>query len=208
MYFWQEMFDERPVWTKAALTYGAVGVEKNAMRFILASTAYYFTTGPWRNAWVRIGYDPRLDPNSRYMLIRCFQFKLYETFQIIVFVFWHNRNYQILDYRISQNFRNKVIPKRSYSKYNQPHKYASAMRTKTSTIRQPVESTTSTTTASDKKGENSYIYRPGMIPQCRQMFYQVLYNYLSYLASYLLNANFSIAISMFLKFASFWLLRQ
>lgn len=62
----EKMFEERPVWTKAALTYHVAGVDKNSLRFILASVAYYFTTGPWRNAWVRIGYDPRKDPEARY----------------------------------------------------------------------------------------------------------------------------------------------
>ncbi|EFX88540.1 hypothetical protein DAPPUDRAFT_310750 [Daphnia pulex] len=144
----KKMFEERPVWTKAALTYQVAGVDKNSLRFILASVAYYFTTGPWRNAWVRIGYDPRKDPEARI--------------------------YQILDFRISQNYRNKVIPKRSYSKYNQPHKYASTMRTKTSSIRQTADTSSTSSNAVEKKGENSYVYRPGMIPQCRQMFYQYL----------------------------------
>ncbi|XP_057370022.1 general transcription factor 3C polypeptide 5-like [Daphnia carinata] len=144
----KKMFEERPVWTKAALTYHVAGVDKNSLRFILASAAYYFTTGPWRNAWVRIGYDPRQDPEAR--------------------------TYQILDFRISQNYRNKVVPKRSYSKYNQPHKYVSTMRTKTSSIRQTADIPSTSTNAVEKKGENSYVYRPGMIPQCRQMFYQYL----------------------------------
>lgn len=67
---YSKMFEERPVWTKAALTYHVAGVDKNSLRFILASAAYYFTTGPWRNAWVRIGYDPRQDPEARYRFIR------------------------------------------------------------------------------------------------------------------------------------------
>lgn len=50
------------------------------------------------------------------------------------------------------------------------------MRSKTSTIRQ-MAGTPSTSKSStgrhDEKNENTYIYRPGMIPPCRQMFYQV-----------------------------------
>ena len=66
----EKMFEERPVWTKAALIYHVAGVDKNSLRFILASVAYYFTNGPWRNAWVRIGYDPRKDPEARYGIKR------------------------------------------------------------------------------------------------------------------------------------------
>ncbi len=48
------------------------------------------------------------------------------------------------------------------------------MRSKTSTLRQSTDPSASS--ASDPKAgpdEASYIYRPGMIPMCRQMFYQV-----------------------------------
>lgn len=156
-----------------ALVFNAASVEKNSLRFILASVAYYFTTGPWRNAWVRIGYDPRQDPQARYIIRQWKSAKL-NLVKCQNFVF--HRNLQILDYRISQLFKNKVIPKRSYSKYTQPHKFASVMRSKTSTIRQTAEtSSSSAKPVKEKKGENSYIYRPGMIPQCRQMFFQVSY---------------------------------
>ena len=31
----------------------------------LAVVAYRFSGGPWRNLWIRYGFDPRLDPSSR-----------------------------------------------------------------------------------------------------------------------------------------------
>jgi len=139
----QKLFQERPVWTKAGLLFFAKNIENSAMKFILAASAYYFTTGPWRNAWCRFGYDPRLDVNAR--------------------------NYQILDYRIIHNFKSKVTPKRSYTSYTQPHKFVSSFRTKTSSIRQNPETSTTETAG---RSEVSYAIRPGVIPECRQMFYQ------------------------------------
>merc|ERR1712071_172725 len=140
----RKLFDERPVWTKAGLAFFAQNIENSAMKFILAASAYYFTTGPWRNAWVRFGYDPREDVNAR--------------------------NYQILDYRIIHNYKSKVTPKRSYTSYTQPHKFVSSFRTKASSIRQNPEA--SGTTEATGRSEVSYAYRPGVIPECRQMFYQ------------------------------------
>ena len=69
-----QLFDERPVWTKAGLAFFAKNIENSAMKFILAASAYYFTTGPWRNAWVRFGYDPRQDVNARFFLFLFFFF--------------------------------------------------------------------------------------------------------------------------------------
>lgn len=31
---------------------------------MLASIAYSFESGPWRNAYVRLGYNPKLNPDS------------------------------------------------------------------------------------------------------------------------------------------------
>jgi hypothetical protein len=85
---------------------------------------------------------------------------------------------QILDYRVNHSFKSKIIPKRSYSKYTQPHKFASTMRSKVSTIRSDatLAANASTSTANEAEtvdNENLFLYRPGMIPACRQMFYQV-----------------------------------
>ena len=82
------------------------------MKCIIAASAYYFTTGPWRNCWVRFGHDPRQEPQDS--------------------------KYQILDYRIMHTLRSRVTPKRSYSGYA-PHKFGSSYRTKPSSIRQQQE---------------------------------------------------------------------
>lgn len=105
-----------------------------------------------------------------------------------------------------------MIPKRSYSKYNQPHKYASTMRTKTSSIRQTADTSSTSSNAVEKKGENSYVYRPGMIPQCRQMFYQVrlfskVFCSFSELKLFFVAQNFSILISLSRKSKTSFLLQ-
>ena len=33
-------------------------------KLILPVVAFYFTTGPWRNQWVKFGYDPRLEQGA------------------------------------------------------------------------------------------------------------------------------------------------
>jgi len=40
------------------------------LKFTLPVVAYYFVTGPWRALWVRLGYDPRTDPDAKkYQLV-------------------------------------------------------------------------------------------------------------------------------------------
>lgn len=41
-------------------------ITNEKLKYILPTLAYYFTTGPWRIMWVRFGYDPRKDFESRY----------------------------------------------------------------------------------------------------------------------------------------------
>jgi general transcription factor 3C polypeptide 5 (transcription factor C subunit 1) len=39
-------------------------ISPDRLKFIIPAVAYYFTTGPWRNLWIRFGYDPRKDRSS------------------------------------------------------------------------------------------------------------------------------------------------
>lgn len=75
------LFERRPIWTLAALRAHIRNPPKRLSE-ILASIAYYYTTGPWRNCFVRFGYDARKDFKSRY--------------------------YQMLDYRVRQGAGYKV----------------------------------------------------------------------------------------------------
>lgn len=114
------------------------------------------------------------------------------------------RKYQILDFRINQTFKNKVIPKRSYSKYNQPHKFTSAMKIKTSTIRQMAPAAAEPKATEETRSDDVYIYRPGVIPPCRQMFYQVK-NLFPTLSLRDFNwSSFSTVTYTYLKSKNFW----
>ena len=39
-------------------------------KVVLPTVAYFFTTGPWRSLWVKMGYDPKKDPSAKkYQLV-------------------------------------------------------------------------------------------------------------------------------------------
>ncbi|RZB39524.1 general transcription factor 3C polypeptide 5 [Asbolus verrucosus] len=86
----KQLFEERPIWTKAAIRYNT-GLTDEHSKVILPVVAYYFINGPWRISWVKFGYDPRRDPQARI--------------------------YQTLDYRIrtGESTQLKVSAKRSYA---------------------------------------------------------------------------------------------
>ncbi|XP_043689605.1 transcription factor tau subunit sfc1-like isoform X2 [Telopea speciosissima] len=64
-----KLFDERPIWHRHSLTHRLhdEGLDFGAhlLKRLLFRTAYYFSTGPFRLFWIRKGYDPRKDPESR-----------------------------------------------------------------------------------------------------------------------------------------------
>lgn len=107
----KEYLDRQPIWLRSSLAY-ETRIPRQKLKIILPSLAYYFTTGPWRLMWVRFGYDPRKDFNSRY--------------------------YQTLDYRIRSNtLREKVHLIKHFGKiFDVPNsflnfKIARARKTKT-----------------------------------------------------------------------------
>lgn len=70
-----KLFQERPIWTLASLR-ASMRLPPRRLNYLLADIAFYYSTGPWRNSFVRFGYDPRIDFESRF--------------------------YQMLDYRVRQ----------------------------------------------------------------------------------------------------------
>ncbi|XP_048604323.1 general transcription factor 3C polypeptide 5-like [Brassica napus] len=63
------LFDERPVWTRDSIVQrlldkGLKCTHHMLNRFLLRS-AYYFSGGPFLRFWIKRGYDPRKDPESR-----------------------------------------------------------------------------------------------------------------------------------------------
>ena len=179
-------FDECPVWSKNALQ-SVTRVPPSQLKFVLPTLAYYFTTGPWRNQWVRFGYDPRKDRGAA--------------------------RFQTLDYRVrlTGGARHKVKCKRSYANYLLPYKAMNWSKPRTSVIdtgdftsiipsgsspacaasrtaATPSSPSAGTSVVQDKTerlgkkageeeegeeaGKDVYIFRPGRVPPCRQMFYQ------------------------------------
>ncbi|KAJ4302171.1 tau 95 subunit of transcription factor TFIIIC [Collariella sp. IMI 366227] len=75
--------DERPIWTRRSMwnRLGAKFAElpKNGglVRHCLQYAGYQFKGGPWRDALVRYGLDPRTDP--RYRVYQTLIFKLHKT---------------------------------------------------------------------------------------------------------------------------------
>ena len=64
-----QLFQERPIWSKNALK-AHLEMTPEHYKIILPTVAYFYTTGPWRSLWVRLGYDPRKDPSSKkYQLV-------------------------------------------------------------------------------------------------------------------------------------------
>lgn len=41
---------------------------------LLALISYYFTSGPWKTLWVKLGYDPRSTPASK--VYQCLDFRV------------------------------------------------------------------------------------------------------------------------------------
>lgn len=61
----KELFDKRPIMSKMVVSF-ETKVPNDKLKYILPILCYYYTTGPWRIMWVRFGYDPRKDFESRY----------------------------------------------------------------------------------------------------------------------------------------------
>ncbi|KAF7132871.1 hypothetical protein RHSIM_Rhsim09G0003800 [Rhododendron simsii] len=64
-----KLFDEHPIWVKSSLAERLLddGVQfgDHTLRRLLFRAAYYFSNGPFLRFWIRKGYDPRKDPESR-----------------------------------------------------------------------------------------------------------------------------------------------
>ncbi|CAL5192041.1 unnamed protein product [Lathyrus oleraceus] len=63
------LFDEKPIWCKNSLTERlldkGLSFSHGMLRRLLSRIAYYFSSGPFLRFWIKKGYDPRKDPDSR-----------------------------------------------------------------------------------------------------------------------------------------------
>ncbi|KAI0787107.1 RNA polymerase III transcription factor IIIC subunit-domain-containing protein [Irpex lacteus] len=65
----QELFEQRPIWTRTAIFNQLNAHEVREVlntKFMLPLVSYVFQDGPWRDTQVRLGYDPREDPQARF----------------------------------------------------------------------------------------------------------------------------------------------
>jgi len=62
------LFQKRPIWTRRALLNSLASHLStfNVVRFCIAYVAYAVRSGPWRDAYIRLGVDPRTDPKYRF----------------------------------------------------------------------------------------------------------------------------------------------
>ena len=148
-------FEERPVWSKNALT-ALTGIPPDRLKLILPALSYYFTTGPWRNQWIRFGFDPRIEASAAL--------------------------HQTLDYRVRQQggARSQVAAKRNYANYLLPYKAMNWSKPRTSLIsktsfadQEEVANERGNEGVEEQmKREDVYLFREGRVPPSRQMFYQ------------------------------------
>eukprot|EP01132_Coremiostelium_polycephalum_P003733 gene3733-4652_t len=75
------LFEQRPMWLPIPLTDYVCkqGGYHFCIKQLLPSVAYHFTNGPWRNCWVRFGYDPRIQPESKVFQIVDLRLDSYST---------------------------------------------------------------------------------------------------------------------------------
>lgn len=81
------LLDEQPIWTRRALlnrvsseNLDLVGL--NSAKYIYQYVGYFFDSGPWRDAIVKFGVDPRQDPSLR----------IYQTMMFLLDKECHDQN--------------------------------------------------------------------------------------------------------------------
>lgn len=55
----RDLFEKRPAWTRLAISNNLTAAESKDFKLLLPTVAYVINSGPWRDCWVRYGYDPR-----------------------------------------------------------------------------------------------------------------------------------------------------
>ncbi|XP_077944356.1 general transcription factor 3C polypeptide 5 [Gasterosteus aculeatus] len=150
-----KMFESRPIWSRNAVK-ANINIHPDKLKLLLPVFAYYMVTGPWRSLWVRMGYDPRKNPEAR--------------------------KYQILDFRIRCSTKHgysvsdiPVKAKRSALTYNLPITVNKIVPQVASVMELPGQEGAGSSRDPNRHQlkESSYIFTEGMLPPHRQMFYQL-----------------------------------
>ncbi|XP_071322717.1 general transcription factor 3C polypeptide 5 [Trachinotus anak] len=153
----KKMFESRPIWSRNAVR-ANINIHPDKLKLLLPVFAYYMVTGPWRSLWVRLGFDPRKSAESK--------------------------KYQILDFRIRCSTKHgyslsdmPVKAKRSSLSYALPITFNKTGPQPASVMDLPANegpsSSRDTAPVTYQLKESSYIFREGMLPPHRQMFYQL-----------------------------------
>ncbi|XP_038590467.1 LOW QUALITY PROTEIN: general transcription factor 3C polypeptide 5-like [Micropterus salmoides] len=153
----KKMFESRPIWSRNAVK-ANIDIHPGKLKLLLPVFAYYMVTGPWRSLWVRLGYDPRKSTDSK--------------------------KYQLLDFRIRCSTKHgyslsdmPVKAKRSSLNYSLSITFNKAGPQPASVMELPSQEGPSTSRdpvpVTYQLKESSYIFREGMLPPHRQMFYQL-----------------------------------
>ncbi|PGH00579.1 hypothetical protein AJ80_09150 [Polytolypa hystricis UAMH7299] len=73
-----ELFRTRPAWTRRSLRNSLTSTDhKYGLRLAVPYVGYIFRSGPWRDAIIRFGYDPRTTPDAR--IYQTFMFRILPT---------------------------------------------------------------------------------------------------------------------------------
>ncbi|KAM7369279.1 hypothetical protein PAMP_013560 [Pampus punctatissimus] len=153
----KRMFESRPIWSRNAVK-ANINIHPDKLKLLLPVFAYYMVTGPWRSLWVRLGYDPRKSTESK--------------------------KYQMLDFRIRCSTKHgyslsdmPVKAKRSALNYSLPITFNKAGPQPASVMELAAQEGTSSSRdpvpVTYRLKDSSYIFREGMLPPHRQMFYQL-----------------------------------
>jgi len=149
----KELFEDQKMWLKAELLHKSQ-VPGKYLKLVLPVVAYYFSSGPWRNQWIKYGYDPRKDQEAA--------------------------KFQTLDYRLRFRAGARILPVESKRKsiVVSRHKVINTTKAKTSII--DLDDTNlghkkaneDEVAEQEEKIRDAYLFRPGRLPPSRQVFYQ------------------------------------
>ncbi|KAK3088746.1 hypothetical protein FSP39_023218 [Pinctada imbricata] len=156
------LFQIRPIWSRFAIS-NYYSSSKASLKYLLPMKAYYCLTGPWRCMWIKFGFDPTKDPETK--------------------------KYQIIDFRMRQSMPTGNFGIERKRGFNFQMFTAKNRKSLNSTLINPA--TIAVTLGRSQKEEESeeggskveketeeqvgkHIFLPDRLPYCRQIFYQIM----------------------------------
>lgn len=65
------------------------GLSQEHAKIVLPAVAYFCNTGPWRMAWIKFGYNPQKDSNSRIYQTLDYRIRTAGNYTILFFFLFH-----------------------------------------------------------------------------------------------------------------------